>query len=182
MPSSSRDELNVRLKDVAELIHAHTTVTGGGPGKPAQRQGAAITRAGVVLLAACMEAYVEDLYEEAAAMIFHAMTADERKRLFENTSKRLNNADVHKTEMLFFNIGLPWALSTVSWQKFSNETFKKALNKLVETRNQIAHGKQPSVTLPTLRRWRTMVENYSRSLDHVVANHIQQVTGNNPNW
>lgn len=107
MPSQASIELTVRLKDVDELVSAHGTVTGGGQGRPAERQGAAITRAGVVLLAAATEAFIEDLFEECAALVFTGMPQADLDRLFKNTSKRLNNADVHKCEMLFFNIGIP---------------------------------------------------------------------------
>lgn len=114
MPSQARIDLNARLADVDELVKAHGLVTGGRVGRPAQRQGAAVTRAGIVLLAAAMEAFVEDLYEEAAKLLWPNASAADRKALFNDTSRRLNNADVRKTELLFFNLGLPWVLGRIS--------------------------------------------------------------------
>jgi hypothetical protein len=141
MSSDALQELETRLRDVDELIGAHAALTGGQPGRPAQRQGAAITRAGVVLLSAATEAFVEDLFEEAARLVFNGMPAANIDKLFKNTSKRLNNADVHKTEMLYFDLGLLWAIRGISWRKFTNDTLRADLNKLIEARNGIAHGR-----------------------------------------
>ena len=135
MPSNSRNELQRRLRDVDEIIDAHRAITGGGKGKPAQEQGGALTRAGVVLLSAAMEAFVEDLFEEAARLLMPGRTEDEMVSLFKNTSRRLNNADIHKTQMLFFNLGIPWVLENIRWQKFSNNDFKSSVNRLVGARN-----------------------------------------------
>ena len=182
MPSLARSELQTRLADVDELIRAHTVVTGGGTGRPAKRQGAAITRAGVVPLAAAMEGYVEDLFEEAGNLVFAGVTTAQRTELYKQTSKRLNNADSGKTTLLYFNLGCPWILSGIHWQKFSNATFIKALDKLVETRNQIAHGKRPNVTLPQLRRWKKMLDGYAQRLEAAVAAHVEKMTGVAPGW
>jgi len=182
MPSNARQELATRLKDVDELIAAHAALTGGGRGRPAQRQGAAITRAGTVLLSAATEAFVEDLFEEAARSIFAATTAADLDQLFRNTSKRLNNADVYKTELLFFNLGLAWVLRGLSWRKFPNETLRSELNKLVQTRGSIAHGRPENVKLQMLRRWKNMIEMLAPKLEEKIANHIAQVTGQRPNW
>lgn len=183
MASRARLDLDVRLADVDELIKAHALITGGNVGRPIERKGAAVTRAGIVLLAAAMEAFVEDLYEETARLVWPDASAAELKVLFDNTSQRLNNADVRKTELLFFNLGLPWALEGVRWQKFSNATFKKSLNALVEKRNQIAHGnKQGTARLAQLKSWKALVTNYAIRLEAIAADHVEDVTGGRPNW
>ena len=69
MPSKAREELATRLDDVDELISAHGFVTGGERGAPliinGRRQGRALVRAGIVLLCAAAEAYIEDIFDEA---------------------------------------------------------------------------------------------------------------------
>lgn len=185
MPSNARQELANRLADTTELIATHVHLVGGTPGRPSrtiERKAAAVVRAGVVLLAASTEAFVEDLFEEAAALVFSSASADELKDLFKQTSKRLNNASTHKVDMLYFNLGFPWVTARVRWQKFSNASFKKSLNKLVETRNQIAHGKQPRVTLPQLRKWKTMVEMFDQVFEREIADLIKNATGTRPGW
>jgi hypothetical protein len=157
MPSAARIDLQARLDDVHELIKAHGAVTGRRRGRPADGRGAAITRAGVVLLSAAFETFVEELFNEAAELIF-TPSKDDLAQLILNTSKRLNNPSVFKVEMLYFNLGMPWALRNVGWKKFSNETMRKELEKLVHTRGSIAHGNGDSVRLQTLRRWLNMIE------------------------
>lgn len=182
MPSQARNELTIRLKDVDELISAHVALTGGGRGRPQKRQGAAIARAGVVLLSAATEAFVEDLFEEAAKIIFVEMPPNDLDRLFKNTSKKLNNADVHKTELLYFNLGMPWALLDLAWKKFTNQTLRKDLNKLIETRGGIAHGRPIAVNLNTLKRWKNMIEMFAPKFEEKVAAHVEKATDNRPAW
>ena len=185
MPSTARNELALRLADTTELIAIHVQLMGGTKGRPSkalERKAAAIVRSGVVLLAASTEAFVEDLFEEAAVLVFPTASADELKALFKETTKRLNNASTHKVDMLYFNLGFPWVTGSVKWKKFSNDAFKKSLNKLVETRNQIAHGKQPRVTLPQLRSWKTMVEKFSEVFEREVAALVGKAAGTTPSW
>ena len=182
MSSEALQELKTRLRDVDELIGAHKALTGGKPGRPAKRQGAAITRAGVVLLCAATEAFVEELFEEAARLVFNGMPDEDIERLFKSTSKRFNNADVHKTEMLYFNLGLPWAVREISWKKFTNDTLREELDKLIAARNKIAHGRNNPVWLQTLRRWKNMVEMFAPRFEKKVGDHVMMMTGNRPAW
>jgi hypothetical protein len=156
----------MRLRDVDELIAAHEALTGGGPGKPAKKQGAAITRAGIVLLAAAWEAFVEDHFEEAAPRILGGLGGDQdKKRFFAQTSKRLNNAKVEKVEFLYFNLGLTWVLNGISWQKFSNKILRSEIDELVEARNSIGHGGKKAHRLNELRRWKNMIETLAKKFD-----------------
>lgn len=182
MPSAARTSLQTRLKDVDEIILGHYVLTGGQRGRPARRQGAALTRAGVVLLAAAMEAFVEDLFEESARLMMRGRTQPEFNEFFRNTSERLNVADVHKTNLLYFNLGIHWVLEGIRWQKFSNRSVQSTLNKLVDSRNRIAHGSQPPVRLQTLRKWKGFVVRYSEKIEERLANHIEQMIGTRPPW
>jgi hypothetical protein len=182
MPCRARKNLRTRLNDVDEIVTAHIVLTGGGVGRPSFHKGAALTRAGVVLLTAALEAYVEDLFEESVKLIMPTRSNEEYSELFERTSKRLNVADVYNTNFLFFNLGIPWVLDCIRWQKFSNRSFRKTLNKLVDTRNKIAHGSQPRVRLAALKKWRGFVMKYSEKLEEALSTHITQVTNTAPNW
>jgi len=182
LTSQARLELETRLRDVDELISAHGALTGGTPGRPKERQGAAVTRAGVVLLAAATEAFVEDLFEESARLLWPKAGKRQLDDLFEKTTRRLNNANVANTQLLLFNLGLPWALDRVRWQNFPNATFKKSLDGLISARNKIAHGEQPGVRLGQLRRWRRMVAHYGERLERLLGEHIETVVGKAPSW
>ena len=161
---TAREKLNLNLSDVDELIVSHEQITGGGKGKPEKGKGAALTRAGIVLLAAAMEAFVEDLFKEAVPRRYPSMSEKQRKYLIEQTADKLNQANYDKTCFLYFNLGFPWVLEKVCWQKFSNNAFKKSLNQLVEKRNSIAHGNRPDLPLQRLREWRKMVPQYADKL------------------
>jgi hypothetical protein len=73
-------------------------------------------------------------------------------------------------------------MDKIKWQKFSNDAFKKEFDRMIQTRNSIAHGRAVAVRLGTLRRWKTMVENFAPRLEFHVADHIQQAGRPRPNW
>lgn len=62
----------------------------------------------------------------------------------------------------------------IRWQESSNTTFKRESNKLVETRDQIAHGKRPSLRLQQLRRWTGMVRKYAEVLETRIAGDLRE--------
>lgn len=74
MTSTALENLENSLLDVNEIIKGHVALTGGGKGRPVARQGQAITRSGVVLLCAAVEQYFEDLFKEAAPLIYPTAT------------------------------------------------------------------------------------------------------------
>ncbi len=182
MPSTARAELGTRLRDVERLVTVHGELTGSNAAGRKATHGPSITKAGVVLLAAAMEAFVEELFEEAGDLIFSDISADERMALYKQTSRRMNAATVDNTNMLFFNLGIPWVLSDVRWQKFSNPTFRKRLTQMIDRRGQIAHGKKHHVTLTQLNAWHGMVKKYAEVLESLVRAHVHQRTGQIPGW
>lgn len=182
MPSNARTNLIVALKDVDEIIAAHVAVTGGGRGKPAMRQGAAVTRSGVVVLAAAFEAFIEDLFEEAADVVYDGWTAAQRKELFEQTTERLNNASVFKTNFLYFNLGIPWVFNGIRWKKFSNARVKEEVGRLVTSRNKVGHGERPAIRLATLRYWRNMIEMLAPRFEAHVSAEVSRVCGRPTGW
>ncbi|MEX2211118.1 MAG: HEPN domain-containing protein [Gaiellaceae bacterium] len=185
VPSDARQELDRALKDVAEVISAHEALTGGGAGRPAQARGAAVTRAGVVLLVAATEAFIEDLFAEAAHKMW---PGDRRLKDYLETivtgDRAFANPSVKKTNDLFFGLGMPWVLDSIRWQKRTNKSFKESLTLLIKRRNQIAHGSKPrpSVQLRQLRAWHRMIAVYAERLESLVAARIEAVTGHRPNW
>lgn len=184
MPSQALDELRDALKDVDEIVAAHRALTGGTPGRPQKKQGAAITRGGVVLLAATVEAFVEDLFDEAVDKIFAGRPDAQRNDLKSKTSGNFANATTYKIDSLFFAVGVPWITERIRWQKFSNASFTTSLNGLIKSRNAIAHGDRPrpGIRLRQLRAWRTMVEKFAVRLEALVADEIEQATGTRPPW
>jgi hypothetical protein len=183
MASAALDELEIRLADVDELITAHGTLTGHRRGRPIESQGGALTRGGVLLLYAATELFVENLFEEAAAILFARMTPGQRETLINSTSRRLNSASPFNIEMLYFNLGMRWVLSDIRWNKFSNAKFRKALNNLVAKRHELAHGRWSSaVRLQSLRAWLAMVRRFAPRLEQRVSDELLAATGMRPPW
>ena len=194
MPSIARQQLGDRLADVDELIAAHGFVTGGGRGAPpvvnGRRQGRALVRAGIVLQCAAAEAFVVDIFEEAAAHLYNTMTPDDLKRLAKETSRKLHTASIYNIETLFFNIGIPFVMSDITWQGMSDDNFTKSFNGLIEARNSIAHGRHYKdgagnvipVRLQLLRRWRSMVANFSARFERIVREHIERSSQRPLDW
>lgn len=180
MSSRARKELQRQLEDIGELTLAHEKLTGKKRGR--RWKGGAIVRAGVVLLSAATEAFVGDLFNEAVELIFNQLSNDQRKEFYRHTNKRFRAARPFDINMLYFNLGLPFVLNDIRWQKCSNKVLCQKLEKLVETRNKIAHGTSVSVQLASLRSWKIMVEQLSLKLEEKVVKHIEETAGKRPSW
>ncbi len=182
MPSQAALTLATRLGDFDEILAARDHFCPRGAGRPAQRKGRSLLRAGTVLLAAALEAYVEDIFDAAVDMVFAAATADERKSLKKNTSERLNNASVFKVDLLYFTLGIPWVMQSTKlrWRKCSNASVRLTLDAIITTRNKIAHGTDAGVTKPKAKRWRNFANHFPKRFDEVIADHIEAKTAARP--
>lgn len=182
MPSQAASTLATRLRDFDEILAARDHFCPKGAGRPAKRKGASLLRAGTVMMAAALEAYVEDIFDAGVDLIFAAATADERKSLKKNTSERLNNASVFKVNLLYFSLGIPWVTQSAKlrWRNCSNASVRSTLDAIITTRNKIAHGTDAGVTKPQARRWRDFADQFPKKFDEVIADHIETRTGARP--
>jgi len=182
MPSQAASTLAERLKDFDEILAARNHFCPKGAGRPAQRKGRALLRAGTVMLAAALEAYAEDIFDAGVDLVFAAATEDERKSLRKNTSERLNNASVFKVNLLYFNLGMPWVMQSAKlrWRNCTNESVRATLDAIITARNQIAHGADAGVTKPKAKRWRNFADQFPKKFDEIVADHIEARTGARP--
>ena len=116
------------------------------------------------------------MYDQAADVIFSGVPASDLEQLKKNTSRKLNNADAFKINMLFFSLGIPWIMkrSNIRWQKYPNSKVVKSLNQFIEARNQIAHGKNPGIRKATAMKWRGLVERLAKRLDEAVAEEVER--------
>lgn len=67
MPSKALENLAGRLNDIDQLLKAHKAVAGGKVGRAYEV--AALNRAGVVLLSAHLEGFIEDLVKECVSLL-----------------------------------------------------------------------------------------------------------------
>ena len=182
MLSQARQELSLRLKDFDEIIKGRDAICPPNPGEPAQRQGSAIVRAAVVMLAAAFEGDVEDVFDAAVDLIHAGELEADRKTFKKDTSGSMNTANTFKVNRLFFNLGIPWIMkhNSVRWQKFTNQSVRDTLDKIVSARNSIAHGGKKSVRKSTATKWKGCIEKLSDRIDSIVADRIESETENRP--
>ncbi|MCZ6895037.1 MAG: hypothetical protein O7H40_13460, partial [Gammaproteobacteria bacterium] len=95
---------------------------------------------------------------------------------------KLNHPSLHAVTVMYFSIGMNQPFSYIRWQKMTNEKFREIYERFLQARGQIAHGRQPTVQLRTLRSWKKMVEMSAIRLERLVADHIEKQTGNRPAW
>lgn len=186
MASSAYKSLGPRLKNVEELLHAHSHLTGGGVGAPSKkaghRTGSSLVRAGYVLLTCALEAFVEDLYEEAGKLVYANLPHKEREALYKQTSQRFNTPTPHNINMLYYSLGMPNICADIKWQKRSNKAFRDWLERLVKLRGEIAHGKMPRVRKDRLKSCKKAVERFAKSFESKVAGEVKRLTGTRPSW
>ncbi len=131
MPSQALESLTTRLVDIDQLFIAHAAVAGSGPGK---KGGViALNRAGVLLLNAHFEGYLENVFEEALATFSPSLDGAQLYRWFSNPwPKEINK--------LFAFFGMKKPSDRPHWKGTSNKMVRDALEELVARRNQLAHG------------------------------------------
>lgn len=181
MPSNANVKLKQRPQEIDEVISARNAICPAGAGKPAQRKGSAVIKAGTTLLAAVFEGFVEELYEKSLDLL-HPAVPSLVKELKKHTSEKNHNANNHQVNNLFFYVGIPWVMysNKIRWRKFPNAKVRATLGALSSARNKIAHGGSHSVTKNQLVSWRGFIERLADKLDLVVADHIETQTGTRP--
>jgi len=172
MPSAALDSLSSRLVDIDQLFAAHAAVTGTGPGK--RGRVIALNRAGVLLLNAHFEGYLESVFAEALSSFDPALDAAQLYRQFNNPWP----ADIDK---LFSFFGMKGPAKKPSWRRTSNKMVRSALEAMVARRNQLAHGEVGvKVRKQEVKRWRTYVERFCSHFDDLVRDQITALQGAPP--
>ena len=207
MSSKSLEAFSNRLKDVEQLLSAHSALTqfhrarkksekkdddGGlnkiaevinalivepGRGRPAEVE--ALNRAGIVLLSAHFQGYIDDLLSEAAQIILNGKVKD-IDGLVKLSKPQSANPHPDIIEKMFNSIGVYEVLDEISWQKAKNDVIKKRLSDYIQLRNRIAHGKQEGVSKQKVLQFKKFVEIFTRNLDEIVSQKIQLSTGRKP--
>ena len=205
MPSQSFQNLDLRMQDIEQLLQAHTALTqfqrarkaaeqAGGelskiakiienltnqPGRGRRSEVDALNRAAIVLLSAHLQGFIDDLHLECAHIMLVGKVQD-----IEKVAKRAKprNANPHAdiVEKMFDGIGIYEVLDNMRWQKASNTTIRKRLTEYVQARNKIAHGAQEGVTKAKVIGFQDFVQHFAQNLDEIVAEKIEEATGENP--
>lgn len=148
-----------------------------GPGKPAHVD--AINRAATVLISAHLGGYIEDLFDESVKKVIGARAA-QLDKLIRTGKRAFYNPRPDQIERLFGLIGIDNVLSRIRWQKANNDSIRRRLNRFVDLRNDIAHGRQARVTKAEASQLHKFAGRLAERLDARVGSEIESITGAKP--
>ena len=135
----------LNLNSANEIIRIRTALHGGRVGAPqltqdGEREGAALNRAGVVLLTSSLQVFVEDVFLAASAKAFGEFKDNTVKSKYEKTYSRWGNPSAENIISLFRRLAINGVFDGLSWGGQSSDRLKNNLNYLNWIRNGIAHG------------------------------------------
>ena len=172
MPSQALDGLTVRLADVDQLMDAHRAI--GGPNRGRRYEVEGMNRAAVLMLSAHLEGYLEDVMEEALAALNPQLNV-------KPLTGQFHNPWPDRIDELFAFLGMDRPSRAISWRGAGNPAVRRNLEKLVRTRNQLAHGttgvRVYKNEITSLRRY---VEGFASRFDGVLRGQMHTLTGSYP--
>jgi hypothetical protein len=172
MPSKSLAALTGRLKDVDQLMAAHRAVAGKKRGRKYEVEG--LNRAAVLMLTSHFEGYLEDVMAEALAAVNSKLDAP-------TLTDGFHNPWPDRIDQLFAFLGMHKPSRSISWQKASNAAVRANLEKLVRTRNKLAHGTTGvNVYKTDVTSMRKYVEGFAQRFDAAVRVQVKVLTTKNP--
>lgn len=205
MPSQARQDLDDRLSDIDQVFQAHTALTkfkkaeeaanqaGGGlqnitnvvnalvtePGKGRPAEVSALNRSAFVLLCAHFQGFIEDLHREAAhhTLAGKVASVDDVVKL---VTPRNSNPHADIIERMFSGIGIYDLMHSPHWNRCSNVTVRSRITKYIEERNQIAHGKKPTIHKSKVIGFKKFVVLLADALDEEVRKQVESLKGNSP--
>lgn len=205
MASTALTNLSARLKDIDQLLNAHTAITkfkkaeraaqnaGGqlaqvaevfnalvtdpGPGKPKEVD--AINRAAFVLSMAHFQGYVDELHAELGAIMLKGKAVDPAA-VIKLVKPPRSNPHVNVINQMFSGIGVYELMDSINWQKCDNKTVKSRPTGYLETRNKIAHGSKESITKGKVAQLKQFIELLAAKLEEKAASKATVILGKKP--
>ena len=198
--SKAYDNLSNRLKDIDQLMQAHTALTqfqrarkaaekAGGeltkisevvdklvspPRRGRRHEVGALNRAAIILLCAHLEGYIEDIFSETAMILLKDRKEEDINWHIEQSLSSFSNPHADRIDRLFASIGLLRITNKLSWQKASNRSIKNRLTSYITLRNKLAHGEQERVDKATVIRFMNFVKVFAKKFDELINNKIEQ--------
>ncbi len=151
---------------------AHRAVAGGKRGRKYEVEG--LNRAAVLMLSSHFEGYLEDVMGEALAAVNAKLGAPTLTGGFHNPWP-------DRIDQLFSFLGMHKPSRSICWQKASNASVRTNLEKLVRTRNKLAHGTTGVQVYKTdVTSLRKYVEGFAQRFDAAVRAQVKTLTGKDP--
>lgn len=205
MPSKALANLESRLKDIDQLLNAHTAITkfnraeqaateaGGqlaqvakvvhalvsnpGSGKPKEVD--AINRAAFVLTLAHFQGFVDELHAETGRFVLKGKAANP-DGVIKLVKPPRSNPHVDVINKMFSGLGVYELMDSINWQKCNNKSVRSRLTTYLETRNRIAHGGKESITKAQVSQLKQFVEILAEKLDTQVGSKVKKASGKSP--
>ena len=151
---------------------AHRAAGGVDPGRRYDVEG--LNRAAILMLCAHLEGYLEDLMSEALSAIHTDLNP-------KTLTGSFHNPWPDRVDDLFAFLGMSKPCRQISWQRAGNDAVRSNLERLVQTRNRIAHGTVGvTVHMTDIRRYRGYVEGFTPRFDRLVRQQMRALTGTYP--
>lgn len=205
MPSKARGNLTERLKDIDQLLNAHTAITkfnkaeqaanaAGGelakvatviqalvtnPGKGRPKEVDAINRAAFVLSLAHFQGFVDELHAEVGRVILKGKASDP-EAVIKLVKPPRSNPHVNIINQMFAGVGVYDLMDAISWQRCDNKSVRSRLKSYLETRNKIAHGSKEAITKSRVVQLKDYIEILATKLDEQVSKKAKLLLGKEP--
>lgn len=96
-------------------------------------------------------------------------------------TKKFSNPGFDEVLWLFDFLGLKKKVGAISWQKASKKSVRKNINKMVKTRNRIAHGEiDVGIRKADVTRYRKYVTGFGKAIDRILSNTFKKNVGVRP--
>jgi hypothetical protein len=203
MPSNARNNFVLRLREVDQLLEAHTAllqfhrasaaassvtsltgiatvvnhlVTAPGPGRPPQIQ--ALNKAAIALLSGHLQGFITDLYGEAASHLLtgHVVSLP----TVVDAAPTRGNPNSKNIKRLFATLGFNDILAGIRWQNCTNHTLRTRLNDFNELRNDIVHGTSTNVNKDVVTGYLSSLKALADRLDAKLRIEIHAIMGTFP--
>jgi hypothetical protein len=157
---------------VDQLMNAHAAVGGKQRGRRFEVVG--LNRAAILMLSAHFEGYLEDVMAEALSALNQQLDPKPLTGSFHNPWP-------DRIDDLFAFLGMNKPARNVSWRRASNQSVRSNLEKLVRTRNRLAHGTTGvTVYKSEVTSLRKYVEGFAQRFDGLVRVQVHALTGAYP--
>ncbi len=175
----SLDTFSSRQTDWLQAL-AHVQSVFSGPLRGRRWGMEALNRAGIVLLTAHLEGYVEDLFEEASKVIVSTVFDQNHYDVDMFVSRaiaRFGNPWPDQIDVLFALLGSKKVTDGIGWGGLPKKAIRDRLGDLIKLRNEIAHGERPSVTRKQLLQESRFVRQYAKNLDKRTYDNVLKIAG-----
>lgn len=173
MPSNALQQLDERLEDVARLLEAHQS------GRHWRLE--ALNRGAVVILSAQLQGYLADLFGEVSDYLLESRPQgrvfESRKVFVDEALRSFGNPSPDRVKSLFRYLGLRDVFTDLEWETLTSKDIRDALEKLIRLRNEIAHGKRPSISKEEVENWTLFVSQFAERFEYSMHEYIRVQTG-----